>query len=72
MDGGGQQQQQQQQQQQRSAADKQESSTAKYFSKFDVVSTSYHLITSRFDLHLCDDSSPGKLVMLVAICWTTP
>ncbi|GFO39322.1 uhrf1-binding protein 1-like protein [Plakobranchus ocellatus] len=48
----------QQQQQQRSAQDRQESSTARYFSRFDVLSTSYHLITSRFDLHLCDDSNP--------------
>ncbi|GFS01010.1 UHRF1-binding protein 1-like protein [Elysia marginata] len=45
--------------QQRSGQDRQETSTARYFSRFDVLSTSYHLITSRFDLHLCDDSSPG-------------
>ncbi|KAL5007583.1 hypothetical protein ScPMuIL_016389, partial [Solemya velum] len=27
------------------------------FSKFDILTTSYHLITSRIDLHLCDDSA---------------
>ncbi|XP_059172089.1 bridge-like lipid transfer protein family member 3B isoform X2 [Physella acuta] len=48
------------QQQQRSTPDRQESTSAKLFSRFDVYSTSYHLITSRFDLHLCDDSSPAK------------
>ncbi|CAL1533724.1 unnamed protein product, partial [Lymnaea stagnalis] len=50
----------QQQQQQRQANERQESTTAKYFTKFDVLSTSYHLITSHFDLHLCDDSSPDQ------------
>ena len=29
-----------------------------HFSRYDVQTTSYHLITSRIDLHLCDDSSP--------------
>ncbi|KAH9519137.1 UHRF1-binding protein 1, partial [Bulinus truncatus] len=47
-----------QHQQQQRQADRQESTTAKHFNRFDVLSTSYHLITSRFDLHLCDDSSP--------------
>lgn len=59
---------QQHQQMQRSVApDRQESSTAKYFSRFDVCSTSYHLVTSRFDLHLCDDSSPGKKIRFADI-----
>uniref|UniRef100_A0A2C9JX98 Uncharacterized protein n=1 Tax=Biomphalaria glabrata TaxID=6526 RepID=A0A2C9JX98_BIOGL len=47
------------QHQQQRQTERQESATAKLFSRFDVLSTSYHLITSRFDLHLCDDSSPG-------------
>ncbi|KAK6972754.1 UHRF1-binding protein 1, partial [Biomphalaria glabrata] len=46
------------QHQQQRQTERQESATAKLFSRFDVLSTSYHLITSRFDLHLCDDSSP--------------
>ncbi|KAK3734232.1 hypothetical protein RRG08_049650 [Elysia crispata] len=58
-DSASQQLQQHHQQQQRLGQDRQETSTARYFSRFDVLSTSYHLITSRFDLHLCDDSSPG-------------
>ncbi|GAB1600654.1 UHRF1-binding protein 1-like isoform X2 [Argonauta hians] len=36
------------------------SKASRVFSKFDVLSTSYHLITSRIDLHLCDDMQPRK------------
>ncbi|KAL4224791.1 UHRF1 (ICBP90) binding protein 1-like [Mactra antiquata] len=46
---------QQQQQQQR-----RQGQEAKHFQRFDVLTTSYHLITSRIDLHLCDDSSNEK------------
>ncbi|XP_071104547.1 bridge-like lipid transfer protein family member 3B [Haliotis cracherodii] len=42
--------QQQQQQQQPTALTR-----GSAFAKYDVASTSYHLITSRIDLHLCDD-----------------
>ncbi|OWF43212.1 UHRF1-binding protein 1-like isoform X2 [Mizuhopecten yessoensis] len=35
---------------------------AQYFMKYDVQTTSYHLISSRIDLHLCDDSSPDSNV----------
>lgn len=34
------------------------SKVSRVFAKFDVLSTSYHLITSRIDLHLCDDMQP--------------
>lgn len=33
------------------------SAAARLFTRFDVTTTSYHLVTSRFDLHLCDDTS---------------
>ena len=33
---------------------------AKLFAKYDVIETSYHVHTGRIDLHLCDDSAPGK------------
>ncbi|XP_014780319.1 bridge-like lipid transfer protein family member 3A isoform X2 [Octopus bimaculoides] len=36
------------------------SKASRVFTKFDVLSTSYHLITSRIDLHLCDDMQPRK------------
>lgn len=36
------------------------SKVSRVFTKFDVLSTSYHLITSRIDLHLCDDMQPRK------------
>ncbi|XP_052224963.1 UHRF1-binding protein 1-like isoform X2 [Dreissena polymorpha] len=48
-------QQQQQQQRQRS-----ETNEAKLFQRYDVLTTSYHLITSRVDLHLCDDTPLDK------------
>ncbi|KAL3842978.1 hypothetical protein ACJMK2_020946 [Sinanodonta woodiana] len=35
------------------------SATSKIFVKYDVPTTSYHVITSRIDLHLCDDAVPG-------------
>ncbi|XP_069133817.1 bridge-like lipid transfer protein family member 3B [Argopecten irradians] len=35
---------------------------AQAFMKYDVQTTSYHLISSRIDLHLCDDSSPDSNV----------
>ncbi|XP_019617060.1 PREDICTED: UHRF1-binding protein 1-like, partial [Branchiostoma belcheri] len=31
---------------------------SKFFSKFDMVETSYHIFTRRLDLHLCDDTNP--------------
>ncbi|KAK3581543.1 hypothetical protein CHS0354_031884 [Potamilus streckersoni] len=35
------------------------STASKIFAKYDVPTTSYHVITSRIDLHLCDDAIPG-------------
>lgn len=29
---------------------------SQYFEKFDVKESSYHLLISRLDLHICDDS----------------
>lgn len=34
-----------------------ESDISKIFNKYDVVETSYHFLSQRIDLHLCDD--PG-------------
>ncbi|XP_078581954.1 bridge-like lipid transfer protein family member 3B isoform X1 [Branchiostoma floridae x Branchiostoma japonicum] len=31
---------------------------SKFFSKYDMVETSYHIFTRRLDLHLCDDTNP--------------
>lgn len=31
------------------------SAIAKIFSKYDVIETSYHFLTQKIDLHLCDD-----------------
>jgi len=33
---------------------------SKIFTKYDVVETSYHFLSQRIDLHLCDDAG-GKL-----------
>ncbi|XP_070199666.1 bridge-like lipid transfer protein family member 3B [Littorina saxatilis] len=52
MGGGGAQQQQQARPQDPSS----QSAIARLFARFDVTTTSYHLVTSRFDLHLCDDT----------------
>ncbi|KAJ8298803.1 hypothetical protein KUTeg_022863 [Tegillarca granosa] len=49
------QQQQQSQQRQRSQSN---SNIARLFTRYDVQTTSYHVISSRIDLHLCDDSTP--------------
>ena len=49
------QQQQQQQKQSRSMT-----SELKYFQRYDVATTSYHFITGRIDLHLCDDTPPDR------------
>lgn len=40
-------------------------SMAKLFTKYDVHETSYHLHTGRIDLHLCDDSAPGKVLSIL-------
>ncbi|KAK3104114.1 hypothetical protein FSP39_024532 [Pinctada imbricata] len=55
-------QQQHEQQQQQNARARSQSNThiANLFSRFDVPTTTYHVITSRIDLHLCDDSTPGS------------
>ena len=55
----------QQQQQQRSG--RSQTTEARLFAKYDVSTTSYHLITSRIDLHLCDDTptDKGKLCIWV-------
>ncbi|XP_053383939.1 bridge-like lipid transfer protein family member 3B isoform X2 [Mercenaria mercenaria] len=47
------------QQQQQSRA-RSQTNEAKYFQRYDVQTTSYHLITSRVDLHLCDDTPTEK------------
>lgn len=39
--------------------------SAKVFSRYDVVETSYHLYSDRIDLHLCDD--PGGSECMVAL-----
>ncbi|KAK7486402.1 hypothetical protein BaRGS_00022326, partial [Batillaria attramentaria] len=44
-------------QQQRTQESTSTSAAAKLFTRFDVATTSYHLVTSRFDLHLCDDTA---------------
>ena len=49
-----------QQQQSRPQESSSSSSIAKLFARFDVVTTSYHLVTSRFDLHLCDDTATSS------------
>ncbi|KAE8623372.1 hypothetical protein XENTR_v10005582 [Xenopus tropicalis] len=36
------------------------SSLGQYFDKFDIKETSYHLLISRLDLHVCDESSPKR------------
>ncbi|XP_012267843.2 UHRF1-binding protein 1-like isoform X1 [Athalia rosae] len=33
---------------------------SRLFTKFDVVETSYHFLSQRIDLHLCDDPGPGR------------
>ncbi|XP_010992813.3 bridge-like lipid transfer protein family member 3A isoform X1 [Camelus dromedarius] len=33
---------------------------SQYFEKFDVKESSYHLLISRLDLHICDDSQPRE------------
>uniref|UniRef100_A0A250Y7R2 UHRF1 (ICBP90) binding protein 1 n=1 Tax=Castor canadensis TaxID=51338 RepID=A0A250Y7R2_CASCN len=33
---------------------------SQYFEKFDVKESSYHLLISRLDLHICDDSQSGE------------
>ena len=48
---------QQQHQQQRPVS---QSNEARLFQKYDVLCTSYHVITSRVDLHLCDDTPLDK------------
>ncbi|WAR03200.1 UH1BL-like protein [Mya arenaria] len=47
----------QQQHQQRQRG---QTTEAQLFQKFDVLTTSYHLITSRIDLHLCDDNPTDR------------
>jgi len=37
----------------------------KLFQKYDVLTTSYHLISSRIDLHLCDDRPTSKGLSLI-------
>lgn len=32
------------------------SNVSRLFDKFDVQTTSYHVVSSRIDLHLCDDN----------------
>jgi hypothetical protein len=61
--GGSQQQQQQARTQEMSA----QTTAQRFFARFDVITTSYHLVTSRFDLHLCDDteSNPSQLNNIV-------
>ena len=39
---------------------KSQQSIAKLFAQYDMVETSYHLYTGRVDLHMCDDSAPGR------------
>ncbi|XP_046432268.1 UHRF1-binding protein 1-like isoform X2 [Neodiprion fabricii] len=33
---------------------------SRLFTRFDVVETSYHFLSQRIDLHLCDDPGPGR------------
>lgn len=33
---------------------------SRLFTKYDVVETSYHFLSQRIDLHLCDDPGPGR------------
>ncbi|XP_060600792.1 bridge-like lipid transfer protein family member 3B isoform X2 [Ruditapes philippinarum] len=47
-------------QQQLQSRPRSQTNEAKYFQKYDVQTTSYHLITSRVDLHLCDDTPMEK------------
>ena len=47
-------------QQQQQSRPRSQTNEAKYFQKYDVQTTSYHLITSRVDLHLCDDTPMEK------------
>ncbi|XP_066590455.1 bridge-like lipid transfer protein family member 3B isoform X3 [Prorops nasuta] len=37
-----------------------QSTISKWFSRYDVVETSYHFLCQRIDLHLCDDAGIGR------------
>lgn len=67
MGGGGAQQQQQARPQDPSS----QSAIARLFARFDVTTTSYHLVTSRFDLHLCDDTDTpsGMMSLTQTFCY---
>lgn len=45
----------------------QTSDISRVFSKYDVVETSYHFLSQRIDLHLCDD--PGGTVLHLIDCF---
>ena len=51
---------QNQQQQQQHKQSRSMTSEMKYFQRYDVATTSYHFITGRIDLHLCDDTPPDR------------
>ncbi|KAJ4435634.1 hypothetical protein ANN_18250 [Periplaneta americana] len=40
----------------------QKSAISRIFSRYDVVETSYHFLSQRIDLHLCDDPGDGRSV----------
>lgn len=48
--------------QQARTKDSAEASSTRVFSQFDVVETSYHFLSKRIDLHLCDDAGGGRSV----------
>ncbi|KAK7794549.1 hypothetical protein R5R35_009669 [Gryllus longicercus] len=48
--------------QQARSRDAAEASSTRIFNRYDVVETSYHFLSKRIDLHLCDDAGGGRSV----------
>ncbi|PSN57252.1 hypothetical protein C0J52_02548 [Blattella germanica] len=48
--------------QQQARTKEQKSAISRIFSRYDVVETSYHFLSQRIDLHLCDDPGDGRSV----------